>query len=81
MVTVPKKNGSVRICEDLQRLTESVQREIHPLPRVDGTLAQVAGAELFISLDANCGFWQILLEEESHLLTTFITLFGGYCFN
>ena len=80
-MAVLKNTGSVRICVDLQRLNESIQQEIHPLPRVDETLAQLAGAELFSSLDANCGFWQIPLEEESRLLTTFITPFGKYCFN
>ena len=45
------------------------------------TLAQLAGATLFSKLDTNNGSWQIPLEEESRLLTTFITPFGRYCFN
>ena len=81
MVAVPKKSGSVRICVDLQRLNESVLREVHPLPRVEETLAQLAGAKVFSKLDANSGFWQIPLEEESRLLTTFLTPFGRFCFN
>ena len=36
---------------------------------------------MFIKLDANSGFWQILLSEISHPLTTFITPFGRYHFN
>lgn len=39
MVVVPKKSGAVRICVDLKPLNESVQREVHPLPKVDETLA------------------------------------------
>ena len=31
-------------------------------------------------LDATSGYWQIKLDEESSLLTTFNTLFGRYCF-
>ena len=53
MVVVPKTNGRVRICVDLTRLNESVKRERHPLPAVDQTLAQLAGAKLFPKLDAN----------------------------
>ena len=57
MVVVPKKSGSVRICVDLKPLNQSVLREVHPLPKVDETLAQLAGAKFFSKLDANSGFW------------------------
>ena len=39
MVVVPKKNGSIRICVDLKPLNANVQREVHPLPTVDKTIA------------------------------------------
>jgi len=81
MVVVPKPGGKVRICVDLTRLNESVCRERHPLPAVEQTLAQLAGARVFTKLDANSGFWQIPLAEESALLTTFKTPFGRFCFN
>ena len=81
MVVVPKPNGCVRICVDLTRLNQSVQRELHPLPAVDQILAQLAGAKIFTKLDANSGFWQIPLSPSSSRLTTFITPFGRFCFN
>ena len=81
MVAVPKKNKSVRICVDLQPLNKSVLREVHPLPRVDEILAQLSGAKVFSKLDANSGFWQIPLTDESKLLTTFVTPYGRFCFN
>ena len=81
MVVVPKSNGKVRICVDLTRLNESVQRERHPLPAVDQTLAQLASAKVFSKPDANSGFWQIPLAPASALLTTFITPFGRFCFH
>ena len=81
MVVVPKPSGAVRICVDYRQLNESVLREVHPLPKVDATLAQLAGATIFSKVDANCGFWQIPLSEESQSLTTFITPFGRYAFN
>ena len=81
MVVVPKKEGAIRICVDLKPLNENVLREVHPLPKVDDILAQLAGAKVFSKLDANSGFWQIPLAEKSRLLTTFITPFGRYCFN
>ena len=81
MVVVPKKDGSVRICVDLKILNENMLREIHPLPKVDETLALFSGATCFSKLDANSGFWQIPLSDDSHLLTTFLIPYGRFCFN
>ena len=81
MVVVPKDSGAVRICVDLKPLNENILREVHPMPKVDTTLAQLSGATVFSKLDANSGLWQIPLAKESKLLTTFITPFGRFCFN
>ena len=81
MVVVPKPNGDVHIWVDVTKLNKSVCRERHLIPAVDEILAQLSGAKVFTKLDANSGFWQIKLAEESALLTTFITPFGRYCFN
>ena len=81
MVMVQKKSGNVRICMDLNPLNRSVRREVHLLPKVDETLAQLMGAKIFSKLDGNSGFWQIPLAQSSQLLTTFNTPMGHYCFN
>ena len=80
-VAVLKPSGDVRICVDLKPLNESVRREFLSLPKVDENLAQLAGATVFSKLDANSGFWQVPLSEDSKPLTTFITPFGRYWFN
>ena len=51
------------------------------MPKVDDSIASVAGSRVFSPLDANSGFWQISLAEDSKESTTFITLFGRYCLN
>ena len=81
IVPVLKPNGKVRICVDLTELNKAVQREVHPMPSVDESLAKLGNSKIFSKLDANSGFWQIPLDEESRLLTTFVTPFGRYCFN
>ena len=81
MVVVPKKSGAVHICVDFQPLNDNVLREVHPLPKVDENLAQLAGVQVFSKLDTNCGFWQIPLSEQSRMLTAFITPFGRFVFN
>lgn len=80
MVVVPKKTEDVRICVDLTHLNESVCREKYILPSVEETLGRLAGASIFSKLDANMGFWQIPLTENSAKYTTFITPFGRYYF-
>ena len=62
MVPTLKKSGSV--CMDLQRLNSNVLRQVHLLPRVDETLGQLAGAEVFSRSDANSEFWQYLLQRN-----------------
>jgi hypothetical protein len=45
-----KPNGTIRICIDLTKLNLCVCRERHPLPAVEQTLAQLAGAQVFTKL-------------------------------
>ena len=82
MVVVPKANNKgIRMCVDLTQLNKAVQREIYPMFSVDESLAKLSGSKIFSRLDANSGFHQIGLHEDSKLLTTFITPYGRYCFN
>ena len=81
LVPVLKQSGKVRICVDLQPLNRAVKREVHPLSSVQTSLAKLKNAQVMTKLDANSGFWQIPLDEESKLLTAFITPFGRYAFN
>ena len=67
---------TVRINVDLKPLNKSVMREVHPLQKVDITLAQLTGAKVFSKLDTNSGFWQVPLAKQSTLLTTFIAPHG-----
>jgi hypothetical protein len=79
MVVVPKPDGNIRICVDLTKLIENVLRETYHLPKIDNLLAQISESKIFTKLDCNSGFWQE--DEQSRLLTTFITTFGRFCFN
>ena len=68
-IGVPKPNGRVQICVDLTKLNLNVCRERHILPSV---------RRCNNLLDANSGFWQIALSQESARLTTYITPFRRY---
>ncbi|UYV75553.1 K02A2.6-like [Cordylochernes scorpioides] len=77
-VIAGKPNGDIRLCVDLSRLNEDVQREVHPMPVVEHMLGQLGEARFFSKLDANSGFHQIPLSPDCQHLTTFITPFGRY---
>ncbi|GBN77495.1 Transposon Ty3-G Gag-Pol polyprotein [Araneus ventricosus] len=47
---------------------------------VDCTLTEFNNAKIFSIIDANSGFWQIMLHPESSAFTTFITPFGRFKF-
>ena len=80
MVIVNKKDGNLRICIDLTKLNLGVKREFYQLESVEETIAKLGGECNYMSkLDCNSGYWQLPLDDESQLLTTFITPFGRYC--
>lgn len=74
-----KKDNSLRICLDPQKLNENLKRCPHKIPTVEELNPMFAGAKFFSKLDAKAGYWAIHLDEQSQLLTTFRTPFGRYC--
>ncbi|GBN74200.1 hypothetical protein AVEN_6401-1 [Araneus ventricosus] len=45
---------------------------------VNYTITEFNNAKIFSIIDANSGFWQIMLHPESSALTTFIAPFGRF---
>ena len=60
----------MRICVDMRRANEAIQREKLPIPTVDEVLKEMNGSTVFSKLDMNMGFHQIELEEASRDITT-----------
>ena len=48
------------------------------MPTLEEMLSKLNNAKVFSTLDAKDGFYQISLDEESSMLTTFRTPFGRY---
>jgi hypothetical protein len=80
MVAASKKNGEVRICIDPLNLNKELQRPHHPMTTVEEVIADMHGARVFSILDAKSGFWQVPIDEQSSMLTTFNTPQGRYRF-
>ena len=75
-VSVRKPNGSLRVCIDPSNLNKVIQRNHFPMPTLDDVLSELHGARVFSLCDAQDGFLQVKLSEESSDLTTFWTPFG-----
>ena len=50
------------------------------LPRIDDVLDQLKGKNIFTTLDAKQGYWQIRVQKESQEKTAFVTFDGLYKF-
>ena len=68
------------MCIDLTKLNAGVERELYQLESVEETLAKLGDECVHMTkVDANSGYWQVPLDEESQELTTFITPIGCFC--
>lgn len=80
IVIVKKSDDSLRICLDPQDLNKAIKREIFKIPTLDEVMSDLNGAQIFSTLDATHGFWNIPLDEDSSKLCTFSTPFGRFRF-
>lgn len=77
MVTVVTEKKT-RICMDPQDLNQAIKREHYPLLTVEEVASRMPSAKYFSVLNANQGFWQVRLDEQSSKLCTFNTPIGRY---
>ena len=81
IVVAPKRHSDdIRVCVDLRRLNRAVKRERYILPTFDDIAAKLKDCTVFSKLDAANAYHQLPLDDESRLLTTFITPMGRFCF-
>lgn len=59
VVVVPKGDNDVRICVDMRRANEAVERENYPLPTFEDFLPHLAKAKVFSRLDVRNAFHQV----------------------
>ena len=66
-----KKDGSLRFCIDLRKLSNWTINNAYLLPHIDKTLNSLQGSHWFSSLDLKPGYWQVEMDKESKPLTLF----------
>ncbi|PKI69327.1 hypothetical protein CRG98_010261 [Punica granatum] len=75
-----KKIGIVRVCVDYQDLNKASLKDNFPLPHIDVLVDNTAHHTQFSFMDCFFGYNQIRMAEEDKTKTTFITMWGTFCY-
>ncbi|PKI38860.1 hypothetical protein CRG98_040760 [Punica granatum] len=80
IVPVEKKDGRVRVCVDYRDLNKASPKDNFPLPHIDVLVDNTARHTLFSFMDGFSEYNQIRMAEEDKIKTTFITMWGTFCY-
>ncbi|XP_039048787.1 uncharacterized protein LOC120189633 [Hibiscus syriacus] len=80
IVPVPKKDGKVRMCVDYRDLNKASPKDNFPLPHIDTLVDNTAGNNYFSFMDGFSGYNQIKMHPEDMEKTTFVTMWGTFCY-
>jgi hypothetical protein len=80
VVSIPKKEGKVRMCVDFKDLNRTCPKDDFPLPLIDVLVDNTAGIALMSFMDGFSGYNQILMAPEDMMKTTFVTEWGIHCY-
>ena len=73
LVCVTKPKGPLRLYLDPKDRNKVINSPHHCTPTIDEVLSKLNGAQYFSIVDAHSGYWNIKLDQESSLYTTFNT--------
>ena len=81
LVLIQKKNlKEWCMCVNDMVLNKHCSKDPFSLPCIDQIVDSTAGLALLSFLDCYSGYHQIGLRKEGQSMTSFITLFGAYCY-
>ena len=80
IVTVRKKDGSLRLCIDYRKLNAVTQDDTYQMPRVEELIEKLGDATYITTLDLTKGYYQVPVAQEDREKTAFTTPFGKYRF-
>ena len=75
-----KASGELCICLDPLDLNNTIHRDHHCTPTGDEVAHEFAHSKYFTKLNARHGYWAVILDSKSSLLTTFNSPYGQYHF-
>jgi hypothetical protein len=68
------------MCVDYTDLNRACKKDPFDLPRIDQVVDSTIGCSLLSFLDCYSGYHQIPLKVKDQIKTSFITLFGAFCY-
>ena len=77
---IQKGNGELCLCLDPRDLNEAICCDHHKMPTVEEVAHKFTHSCFFTKLDTCHGYWSIVLNQDSSLLSTFNSPFDRYCF-
>jgi hypothetical protein len=80
LVLVPKPDGTIRTCVDFRRVNELTVTDAYPSPMVEDVIDCLSGAIFFTTFDAEKGYYQLLMDEQSIPITAFSCHLGLFEF-
>ena len=78
VVSVPKKDGKVRVCVDFRDLNKVSPKDDFPLLHIDLLVDNIVGHSMLSFMDGFSRYNQILMAPEDIEKTVFITKWGTY---
>ncbi|CAH1450665.1 unnamed protein product [Lactuca virosa] len=66
-----KRRGKKHMVVNYKAINDATIGDSHNLPNMHELLTLLRGKNIYSSFDCKSGFWQVLLDEESQLLTAF----------
>ena len=80
MVSVPKKDGKVKMCVDFRDLIKASLKDDFLLPHINILVDNTASHALLSFMDGFSGYNQSKMALEDMEKTSFITPWGTYCY-
>jgi hypothetical protein len=68
------------MCVDYTSLKKACPKDPFPLLCINQVVDSTSGCETLCFLDTYSGYHQIMMKESNQLVTSFIMLFGSYCY-
>ena len=72
-VSVPKPDGSFRMCADYCKVNNCTKTYTFPIPSIDDCIDKIGRSKSVSKFDLLKGFWQIPLTEKVKEITAFVT--------